>query len=201
MARTRPELDTLVPALKRRDPVAFRQLYEDLADSLGRFAFGILRDRSMAEDVVQQAFLEFVQAAPTLKGSGRSVRAWLYRSVRFRCLDELRRRSRRPEDLTNELPELESTDTDPMEEMLDPVIEVALDSLTPEQRTVVLLRHVEGLSGSEVAKVVGSNRVAVYAMTSRAEASLRRALQAVESDDAATSEHVRGAEVTGKTDQ
>ncbi|GBD84809.1 ECF RNA polymerase sigma factor SigG [bacterium BMS3Abin02] len=193
------DLDALVPALRRRDPVAFRRLYEALADSLGGFAFGMLRDRLAAEDAVQQAFLEFVKAAPDLVGDGRSVRAWLYRSVRFTCLDEIRRRSRRPEQLMDVLPEPESRGADPVDMLFDPDLEAAFATLTPHQRTVVLLRHVAGMSGAEVAKVVGSNRAAVYAMIARAEASLRRALSPVESDGVAASEPVKGKPAFGRT--
>ncbi|NOY56237.1 MAG: RNA polymerase sigma factor [Actinobacteria bacterium] len=193
------DLDALVPALRRRDPAAFRRLYEALSGSLGRFAFGMLRDRLAAEDAVQQAFLEFVKAAPDLVGDGRSVRAWLYRSVRFTCLDEIRRRSRRPEQLMDELPEPETQEVDPIDVPFGPDLEAAFAALTPHQQTVVLLRHVVGMSGAEVAQVVGSNRVAVYAMIARAEASLRRALSPVESDGSAASEPVKGEPAYGRT--
>lgn len=197
MARTAQELDTLVPALRRRDADAFRRLYDALADQLGRFAFGILRDRLAAEDAVQQAFLEFVNAAPNLKGNGRSVRAWMYRSVRFTCLDELRRRARRPEQLVDDPPDAPADVPDPVDALPDPRLEAALNTLTPDQRTVLLLRHVEGLSGAEIAEIVDSNRPAVYAMAARAEASLRRMLSAVESDDSAASEPLEDAATYG----
>lgn len=191
-------LDTLVPALRRRDPVAFRRLYEELADPLGSFAFGMLRDRGAAEDAVQQAFLEFVKAAPDLRGDGRSVRAWLYRSVRFTCLDEIRRRARRPEDPVDRLPEVGAQSANPIDLMMSAGLEVALSALTPDQRVVILLRHVVGLSGAEIARVVGSNRPAVYAMVARAEASLRRCLQPVESDGPVASEPVKGKPAFGR---
>ncbi|NIA25451.1 MAG: sigma-70 family RNA polymerase sigma factor [Gammaproteobacteria bacterium] len=198
MPAAEKDLDALVPALRRRDSVAFRRLYEALANPLGRFAFGMLRDRSAAEDAVQQAFLEFVKAAPDLVGDGRSVRAWLYRSVRFTCLDEIRRRSRRPEQLMDEVPEPESQGADPVDLGFDSNLEAAFSALTPHQRTVMLLRHVVGMSGAEVAQVVGSNRAAVYAMIARAEASLRRALSAVESDGSAASGPVKGEPAFGR---
>jgi RNA polymerase sigma-70 factor (ECF subfamily) len=159
----------------------------------------MLRDRAAAEDAVQQAFLELVKAAPELRGDGRSLRAWLYRSVRFTCLDELRRRSRRPEELTGMVPEPLEAPYDPHDLLLSPEVEAALDALTPEQRSVVLLRHVAGLSGGEVAEVLGSNRPAVYAMAARAEASLRRKLRPVESSVAAASEPVTDMGASGRT--
>lgn len=192
------DLDGLVPDLRRRDPVAFRKLYDGLADQLASFAYGMLRDRAAAEDAVQQAFLELVRAVPDLRGNGRSVRSWLYRSVRFTCLDELRRRARHPELAMSDVPEPPPVGSDPVERMLDPDLEQALDSLTPEQRTVVLLRHVVGMSGAEIAKVVGSNRPAVYAMISRAEGSLRRFLEGVESSNPTASQEVTRGRLGGR---
>ncbi len=190
LKRTSEDLDALVPALRARDQAAFRALYDQLADKLGGFAFGMLRDRSAAEDAVQQAFLELVKAAPSLRGDGRSVRSWLYRSVRFTCLDEIRRRARHPETLVEELPEI-SESNDPLDAMFDPDLENALASLTPEQRDVMILRHVGGLSGAEIARAMGRNRAAVYALGTRAEASLRRMLTTVESDSPPASETVK----------
>ncbi len=145
-----------------------------MADALFGFAFRQLRDRGAAEDAVQQAFLELVKASPDLSGDGRALRAWLFSSVRFECLDEHRRRARRPESPTGDLPETAILD-DPAEGM-DPRVERALDTLTEQQRAIVHLRHVEGLSGEEVAAALGISRAAAYAAGARAESRLRKAL-------------------------
>lgn len=182
----------MVPRLRRRDPDAFRALYETMAAPLASFAFGMVRDRGTAEDVVQQAFLELTEAVAGLNGDGGAVRAWMYRCVRFRCLDEIRRRRRRPEVPSDQLPDHEPAPVqDPVDEMMDPDLEAALDSLTEQQRTVLILRHVVGLSGAETARVTGNNRAAVYALSTRAENTLRRRLGAVESRPSATSEPVK----------
>ncbi len=186
-----PELDEVVAGVKARREDAFTAAYHLTASALTSFAFGMLHDRRAAEDAVQQAFLELVQAAPTLRGDGRSLRAWLFRSVRFTCLDELRRRSRHPEHLTASLPEPPAlADPSPTgaESGLDPELEHAMGRMTERQRTLLVLKHVVGLSGDEIARIVGGNRAAVYAATARAERRLRALLPAVESaPDAASS--------------
>lgn len=172
-------LDELVTGITSQDEAAFHQLYDLLADPLASFAYGMLNDRGAAEDAVQQAFLELAQAASTFEGDGRSLRAWLYKSVRFTCLDEYRRRSRRPEDPTEELPEQV---TQPISD--HPELEVAVKALPPRQQLLLSLRHVEGLSGEEIAEVTDSTRTAVYAALKRAEDALRREFtKAVESSD------------------
>ena len=157
--------------------MAFTELYELMAERLFRFAYRMLHDRGAAEDAVQHAYLELVRARPQLEEE-RSLEAWLFKSVRFTCLDEIRRRSRRPEIPSDQLPEER---TDDVIVLIDPELEKALSVLTPEQQEVLHLKHVEGYDGAEIAEIVGSNRTAVYAMAARAEARLRKLCDPVES--------------------
>ena len=166
------ELDALPEGVRRLAPGAFDQLYRLLADGLNSFAYSMLRDRGAAEDAVQQAFLELVKAAPTFRGDGRALRAWLYRSVRFRCLDEVRRRTRHPEVPHAEVPDQSSGPSPGGGSDL----EAALSRLTHQQRAVLFLRHVMGMSGHEVATILGTNRAAVFATAARAERRLRELL-------------------------
>lgn len=166
------ELDPLVDGIRRRSDIAFRAVYEATADGLASFAYGMLGNRAAAEDAVQQAFLELVTAGAGIRGNGRALRVWLYRAVRFSCLDELRRRSRRPETPVERLPESIS----PNEPEIRPDLEAALAKLSDRQRSLVMLRHVAGMSGEEIALVTKSNRSAVYAALGRAERRLRSLL-------------------------
>ncbi len=159
--------------IRRGSDEAYRAVYDHTASDLLSFANGMLRNRPAAEDVVQQAFLELVAAAPSFRGRGEALRVWLFKSVRFRCLDELRRASAR-EIPTDRIPDVGVTD--------EPVLEIdqrlldALDDLTERQRSMVLMRHVVGMSGAEIASVVGLNRAAVYAAVRRAERKLRQSV-------------------------
>ena len=166
------ELDALPEGVRRLAPDAFRRLYELLADGLNSFAYSMLRDGNAAEDAVQQAFLELVKAAPTIRGDGASLRSWLFRSVRYRCLDEIRRRERRRETLHGQVPDdLLPTNPSPGGEG---DLEAAMAELTDQQRAVLFLRHVMGMSGHEVAVVLETNRAAVFATAARAERRLRQ---------------------------
>ena len=168
-------LDAHIDGIRNRSDDAFRFVYENLVDDLASFAFGMLSDRRTAEDVVQQAFVELVKSASRFRGDGRALRAWLFKSVRYGCLDEYRRRSRRPEVPHETIPEtLEESEY--LTNHLDPHVESALMSLNKRQRSAVLLRHVAGLSGEEVARVLGVSRNAAYSTIARAESGLRAAL-------------------------
>ena len=178
MKRAGEALDELVDGIRERSEEAFSTVYQLTANGLASFAYGMLRDRPAAEDAVQQAFLELTKAASSIRGDGRSLRAWLYRSVRFTCLDELRRRSRRPEVPTDEVPDVGVID---QIDLPDPELQQALMTLNERQRTLIVLRHVVGMSPSEIARILRSNRTAVYAALARAEHRLRRLLESVES--------------------
>ena len=168
------ELDALPEGVRRLAPESFNILYRLLADGLNSFAYSIVRDRAAGEDAVQQAFLELVKAAPTIRGDGRALRSWLFRSVRFRCLDELRRRERRRENLHAEMPDhLVSSGPSPGG---TGDLAAAMSELTQQQRQVLFLRHVMGMSGHEVATVLETNRAAVFATAARAERRLRQIL-------------------------
>ena len=170
------DLDALLEGVRRGAPDAFADLYSMLADDLNSFAYSMLRDPKAAEDAVQQAFLELVKGASTIRGDGKSLRAWLYKSVRFRCLDELRRRRRKPETLVGNFPDADHPATEDPTFEVDPELEAALAELTPDQRAVLYLRHIAGLSGQETAKAMRSTRAAVFATAARAERRLRNLL-------------------------
>lgn len=167
-------LDAVVDGLANRSPASYERLYDLMADRLYRLAFRLLSDRQEAEDAVQQAFLELTRTndPPT---RGPSLEAWLYASVRFTCLDTQRTRSRRPAVPHEQVPEIDGEDEYDLG--LDPQLESALALLTPDQRLVIHLKHVEGLNGYQIAEIVGSNRIAVYAMAGRAERRMQRWIQ------------------------
>ena len=176
--------DSLVDGVRERSDEAFATVYRLVASELLSFANGMLRDRGAAEDVVQQSFLELARAAPGIKGDGNSLRAWLFRSVRFGCLDEIRRRQRRPEQPTDQLPE---TATSGDRDDGDPSLVEALHRLGERHRSILVLRHVIGYSVDEIADILGSNRTAIYAASARAERRLRKELLVVESEAPPTS--------------
>lgn len=192
LTRTDPDqaaLDGVVDGLRARDPDAFRACYELTSRLLISVAYALMGNRVDAEDAAQDAYLALVRAAPELRGDGRSLRAWLVRATRNAAIDRLRARGRRPEQLRADLSAPDSSrgvlvgpDDVPEAEMpLDPEMLAALDLLTTDQRSVLVLRHVVGLSGGEVAQVLGISRAAVYALCARAERAMRTTLSGARS--------------------
>lgn len=183
----RAELDELADQLRRRDTEALTRCYELTADLLASIALGILRDPQDAHDAVQDAFVSFVRNAETIKGDGRSIRAWLVQAVRSRSIDRTRAPGRHREIPSDDLPDRADPHAPELAgELTDPDFERAFRQLTEAQRTAMVLYHVHGLSGHETAASMGSNRAAVYTLLRRAEATMRRQLDTDPSDPATT---------------
>lgn len=167
------QIDALMPGLKAGKPESYNHLHALIADRLFRGAYRLLEDRQEAEDAVQEAFLELIRAGCP-PDEGRSLEAWLHTSIRFTCADQFRRRQRRPSSPRADVPD--SQDEDEYWLGYDPDLERALAELTPMQRLVIQLKHIEGLDGHSIAEVTGTSRGAVYATAARAERRLGRLL-------------------------
>ena len=135
-------------------------LYEQYGAMAFSIAYRITRDRSAAEDVVQDAFLGAWRNAGRYAGARGSVRTWLLSIVHHRAIDAIRRR--RP---TVELPDPEATLPDSLtlpdawgevELHLDrEAVQVALTSISEVQREAIELAYFGGLSQTEIAERTG----------------------------------------------
>lgn len=157
---------------------AFERLVRKYARLAGAIAYGVLGDLDLAEDVVQEAFLRAYRGLGTLRDPSR-FRVWLGGIVRRRAIDVLRQETtRRTLDLEGEdvAGSVVSSGLPPDarlegEERQRKVAE-ALAELPEEDRTVLALKHMEGLSYKEIGEITGFTVSAVESRLFRA----RRAL-------------------------
>lgn len=154
------ELMTLLDRIAAQDDSALRQLYERTASPLLGLALRIMRNRSAAEDVLQEAFLSIWRGAGNYRASLSPPMAWLGLIVRSRALDALRKRSSDRADLMNELDDalsqtLEGDSPNPMDSADASeqafALHYCLDKLEQQQRQVVSLAYLRDLSHSELA--------------------------------------------------
>ncbi len=85
--------DAALEACARGERFALKALYEREGRWLLAVAQRIVRDAELAEDVLQEAFLQIWQRASTFRREMGSGRGWVYTVVRHRALDEARRRN------------------------------------------------------------------------------------------------------------
>lgn len=136
-------------------PSAAEQLYIGYRDKVASYInshISCIQDR---EDVLQQVFLNAVEAFDRFDESRASVGTWLYAITKNTVIDYYRRKSRQPEQ--TELHEEMFSDTEdfmPDEDMLETLAD-ALEKLPERERNILILRFYYGMSAKDTAERVG----------------------------------------------
>jgi RNA polymerase sigma-70 factor, ECF subfamily len=170
--------EQLVELVRAGDMSAYDRLVRRYLRRAFVVAFRLLEHREDAEDLVQETFMTVLSQLHTYE-TGRPFAPWMYRILINRGLNARRSRSRRrteaiPDDVAGPL--LETPDV--MAERADvrARFRESLDSLPPRQRLVVQLIEIDGLSRSEVAKVLELSEATVRWHICEARRVLRRVL-------------------------
>ncbi|MCU1656926.1 MAG: rpoE [Pseudonocardiales bacterium] len=161
----------------RRDADLLRKFHDEHADALRRYVVGLTGgDRSRAQDVVQEALLRAWRNPAVLEQVGGSGRGWLFTVARRIVIDQWRAASRRPEVVTDHVPDQSVEDT--AQQTVDrQLVLSALRRLTTEHRQVLLECHVRGASVADAAETLG---VPPGTIKSRSHYALRALRQAIE---------------------
>jgi RNA polymerase sigma-70 factor (ECF subfamily) len=194
----------LVGRAKARSPEAWTDIYNTHYRAVFRYVRARVFDEATAEDLTSAVFVGALKGISSFRYKGRPLLAWLYRIARNvvashqrqlmerrgeglkagldlprRAIWQLMRRSRRhdAQAADHDLVSAASSEGDPaaMVERLD--LRDALTRLPANQREVVILRFLVGLSGQEVAAVMGKRPAAIYSLQARAILALREHLQ------------------------
>ncbi|MBI4304228.1 MAG: sigma-70 family RNA polymerase sigma factor [Chloroflexi bacterium] len=172
------EEENLVERAKRGDQQAFARLYEENFNRIYRYIVLRIGDRTEAEDLTQQVFLNAIRSIASFKWKGKPFITWLYRIAHNQVIDHLRKKNREsPAPLEESAlggdssPELMAEHSLSIEEVL-----AATRGLTESQREVISLRFTSELSIAEVARIMGKSEGAVKALQHSAIAALRKAL-------------------------
>lgn len=162
------------------DRAALRQLFEEDAGRLLAVARRIVRRRDLAEEVVQDTFIQIWNKAGQYDPSIGSARGWIYTIVRNRALNVIRDHAR--EELTDEngIEQLRHDDC-----MIDDAyqrlatssrLRHCLEELDANKRTSLLLAYVAGFSHGEIAGKLGVPLGTVKSWVRRAASALRECL-------------------------
>jgi RNA polymerase sigma-70 factor (ECF subfamily) len=150
---------------------------EDLYRELAPAVLGYLRGSGAAEpeDLLGDVFVAVIRGLPSCGDDPAAIRRWVFTVAHHRLVDERRRRMTRSRDVTLDLTHEPATD-DTYDELINrisasPAVR-ALETLTPDQRSVVLLRDVADLSVADTAAVLGKKPGAVKTTHRRALAAL-----------------------------
>ena len=173
----------IVARCRGGDREAFAILVQKYQSKVLTLVARILDHHGEAEDIAQDVFIKVFQSLHEFRGASR-FSTWLYRITVNHCLNHLRRRTRQQQTLVVTEPEdwmQESPTSNPYRTLEQKecwaLVQAKLQALTPEHRTIILLRDFEGLSYEEIADVLQVESGTVKSRLHRARMELKALLE------------------------
>jgi RNA polymerase sigma-70 factor (ECF subfamily) len=157
---------------KEGDRDALRFLYVRYADNIYGYVRSILRDEHAAEDITQDVFAKLPTALARYEPRSVPFAAWILRVARNLALDHIRAVRAIP---CEEVRPVDSVADDYSFERSQ-ALQDALDALPRDQRQVLILRHVAGLSPGEIARSLGKTEGSIHGLHHRGRRTLQREL-------------------------
>ena len=157
---------------KEGDRDALRFLYVRYADNIYGYVRSIVRDDHEAEDITQQLFSKLTFALSRYEPRSVPFSAWILRVARNLAVDHIRALRAIP---CEEVRPVDSVADDYSFER-SRALQDALDALPRDQRQVLILRHVAGLSPGEIARSLGKTEGSIHGLHHRGRRTLQREL-------------------------
>ncbi len=166
-------LRTLLDRCAARDDGALRALYDLTAPKLLGIGLRLLRNRSQAEDVVQETFLQIWRNASRFDRARGSAMGWMVAILRYRALDRLDSEKRHTS--SDELPDIAAELSVSVEDQS--ALTACLGGLPEQWQQSIRLAFIEGYSHAEIAERTNNPLGTVKSWILRGLASLRRCLE------------------------
>lgn len=130
---------------------SMREVFDAEEEGLVRFAFGLLGRREVAEEIVQEGFLALFENYEDVANP----RAWLYRAIRNKALNEIRKRKR--EVIDEDAAEGKDDESEAPDEVLGRMeaagqLQLLVAELAPRDGDLVRMKYFEGLDYKEIAQ-------------------------------------------------
>lgn len=157
---------------KAGDSEGLHFLYVRYSDDVLRYVASFVRDHHEAEDITQNVFAKLMKAIKRYQQQEVPFDAWILRVARNAALDFLRAKRAIPTE------EVRVADSGHAETSLDRgrALREALEELPEDQREVLVLRHIVGLSPVEIADTLNKSESSVHGLHHRGRRSLRASL-------------------------
>lgn len=168
-----------IRSLQNGDSDAWHWFFNEFSGPIAGYArrMGV----SDPDDVTSSVLEAVARSVGSFSGSHRQFRSWVFSIAHARIVDSFRKENRRDEvelDLSA-LPSTESAESAVVSG--DPELEWAMSQLTEDQRSMLHLRFVVGLSTKDVAKAIGKSEVATRVALHRSSARLKELLEGSDS--------------------
>lgn len=171
------DFDSALLAARSGDEWAWRRLYQDLAPAVLRYLSA--RGAADAEALTGDVFVQVVRRLHQFDGGEAEFRAWVIKIAHHRSIDAFRSRERRPvspldDEILTSMPGTDNVEHEALDNVTTRGLAGALNQLSQDQRDILFLRILSGLSIAEVAAVTGKSPGAVKSLQARAIGALRR---------------------------
>ena len=177
-----PDFSRVLAGAKSGAEWAWAAIYRDLAGPVR--GYFIARGAADAEDLASETFLQVARDIASFEGDEHGFRSWVFVIAHRRLIDSWRAAGRRPRSTTlvEPVPDVEGGNTE--DEALDRLATAealsAFGRLTEDQRAVLALRIIGGLSAQQTAGVLGRRAGAVRALQHRGLLALRQMIEGPE---------------------
>jgi len=165
-----------VARAQRGDAAAFEEIVREFDGGLRAFSHRVLGP-GWTEDVLQEAYLRAFRSLAQYRAERGAFRSWLYRIVYRCCLDEQRRKRKRPLVWASSLEELPSPQTSESAVAARDDLWDALGMLSTEERACVILVDGLGFDYESAGTILDAPRGTVASRLNHARPLLRRALR------------------------
>lgn len=172
------ELIDLVKTRGEKDPRPFRILVDRHQNTVWRVCYNFMGNSEDAEDLAQEVFLKAYRNLAKFEGRS-SFKTWIYRIAINTSQNELRRRSRRPQESSTPLetaaefiPSTDNVEESTLKRAQYDVLLKAFKRLRPEESQVLMLKDLEGRPYAEIAEMLGISLSAAKMRVQRARAAL-----------------------------
>ena len=181
----------LIAQAQRGDRQAFGELVERYQSKVFNLAYRLLNDPDEAADVSQEAFLRIYRGIDKFHG-GSQLGTWIYRIVHNLCLDELKKKRRRPQIVADPadddgdggdslLDRLPDESAEPQSQIMTSetqrLVRAAIARLKPHHRDVLVLYDLMGHSYNEIADMLCTNVGTIKSRLNRARLALSKELE------------------------
>lgn len=168
----------LVFKAKGGDKEAFGKLYLKHLDSIYRYIFfRVNQDREQAEDLTETVFFKAWEKLDSFDEQGIGFRAWIYKIAHNLVIDHYRD-SKHKVEFSEAIPdESQNVEEKVFQESESKNLLKAIKQLSEEQREIITMKFIEGMSNREICKIINKSENAVRALQYRALKTLRGILR------------------------
>jgi RNA polymerase sigma-70 factor, ECF subfamily len=162
-----------VARAREGDRDAMRYLYIRFSPNVYGYVLSIVRREHEAEDVTQQVFAKLIHAITKYEQRDVPFSAWILRVAHNMAIDHVRQRRQTP------VAEVRGADerADDTGKERARMLKAALEQIPPDQREVLVLRHVLGLTPGEIAERLGKSEGSIHGLHHRGRGTLQAALR------------------------